>query len=112
MFSISESYFAELHMLSNQELKDLQGSYVKNFPYRMAINVPFGDEEQMLADAVELAGEEHPETSTEYCDDYSWSCYHPTVTNTYEDHQVLTCFIIGFKNQRDALQFKLRWFKS
>ena len=113
MFSISETYFAELHTLNASRLTDLHESYKSCFPHSMDVFVSHTDYARMILDIESIAGEGHPETSTTYSTDtYLWSEFHPRNSHMYRNGQLVLATKIGFKNSRHALQFKLKWFQS
>lgn len=113
MFSISESYFAELHNLGMSKVKSLRESFEASFPYSMEIMVDKAEYQRMVEDANELAGVGHPESINVYsCRNFQWSEYHPKNSHVYRNGAILLSTLVGFTHRIPAMQFKLKWFQS
>ncbi len=113
MFSISESLYADLHLLSFEGIRELFNSFTQSFPFSMDLLVSKRDYDRMVEDARGLAGEEHPECSTQYnSKEYLWSEYHPLNNHVYKNGDILLQTKIGFVSREAAMLFKLKWFQS
>ena len=112
MYSISESYFVQLHGLNMPGLNNLWTSFNEQFPYSMELYLDQEDYNRMCDDAYELAGQGHPECILGYSNDaFSWSEYHPKNSHVYKNGAIVLATRIGFQSQRAAMQFKLKWFQ-
>ena len=113
MFTISESLYAELHKMNFDQIQTLHDSFVASFPHKVQLYIPAIDVLQAITDLEEIAGPGHPESSTTYSSDvFQWSEYHPTGSAIVRDGSMLMVSTIGFAKASDAIQFKLKWFKS
>jgi hypothetical protein len=110
MFSISESYFAELHNLSNADLKELFVSFTTAFPFVVDVLISPMEYDTMLAEAQEISGFGHPKSTRPYkSDKFKWSEYHPSSTSIWTKNRLMMSGKIGFKTASDAIRFKLKW---
>lgn len=113
MYSISETYYAELHTLSLPEMSHLKDSFKRNFPWTIDVFVSQQDYARMVEDCNELAGDGHPESTTEYQNkSHGWSEYHPKNSHVYKNGAILLHTLVGFASRKAAMQFKLKWFQN
>ncbi len=111
MYSISETYYAELHTLDLTQMNHLMDSFKRNFPWTINVFVSQTDYSRMVEDASDLAGAGHPESVVGYCNSkHGWSEYHPKNSHVYKDGKILLHTLVGFATRKAAMQFKLKWF--
>lgn len=107
MTTLPEVYFAEIHQLSFDQIIKLMDSFRAAFPFSYDLYA-IQSVENLLQETESVFGNPHPPTTAIYDSDFRWSIYHPMLSYQMTENGVLTEFVkIGFKDPKDAMQFKL-----
>ena len=113
LFSLAEVSFAELHNLSKNAMQTLWASFQMNFPHTMEIILGVEEFRRMEADVTKELGAAHPETNTAFVSsNCSWALYSPRTTFMVRGASLYQGAWVGFKDQLDAMAFKLKWYQN